>query len=574
MDWIGKDAVIHHDQDVPFQLLDWLPGLAGNSSVGGNIVVRGDNLIALRSLLPYLAKRVKCIFIDPPYNTGTEKWIYNDAVNSPEIRRWLGQVVGPVGEDLTRHDKWLCMMYPRLRLLREFLSDDGVIFVTIDENEAGHLANLMDEIFLERNRIGILTWVRKKKGSHLSGTMRKMTDFVFAYAKEIQDTSLFGEPAYSDKLQPLVKRTNASKTLTFPANLIVARKNGSARGGLGDGKYAPGIRGEGGTAVEFLDELVIEGGIVTCAFRARANFVWTQEKLDEEITLGTKVTLSNEFGFNALRWNQAEKFKRPRTLLDEDANVDDSEVAREELLDVLGTKLGIGTNEDASRELSEILGVEQGQAFPYPKPVSLIHYLVRAATKTDPTAIVLDSFAGSGTTGHAVLKLNSEDGGTRRFVLVELEPHIFENVTVPRLRNVMSGYSTRSGQHVPGLGGSINCATLGERLLTEDGDLNSKVSREQLAQYVYYLETRRSITRPISSDEYLDTADGVAYYLCSPRPGSKGERLVLDLDSLGMLREEATSHVVYAEACHLDGRLLKSRGITFRQLPYDFLVNH
>ena len=178
LNWIGKEAVVNHDKEVPFKLLEKVPG-ASVGKESKNLVIHGDNLEALKALVPFYGGKVDCIYIDPPYNTGTEGWIYNDRVNSPKIKEWLGKVVGGDSEDLARHDKWLCMMYPRLVLLRQLLSSDGVIFVSIDENEVHNLLYLMEEIF--KHNIGIFSWVRKKKGSHLSSSLRKMTEYVVAY---------------------------------------------------------------------------------------------------------------------------------------------------------------------------------------------------------------------------------------------------------------------------------------------------------------------------------------------------------------------------------------------------------
>jgi site-specific DNA-methyltransferase (adenine-specific)/adenine-specific DNA-methyltransferase len=147
LNWIGKDAVVKHHHEVPFHLLKDVPDLGSGDPGAGNLVVRGDNLVALKALLPHYAGQVKCACIDPPYNTGNEGWAYNDNVNSPVIREWLGKVVGKEGETLDRHDRWLCMMYPRLALLRQFLTEDGAIFVCLDDNEIGPLRLLMDEIF-------------------------------------------------------------------------------------------------------------------------------------------------------------------------------------------------------------------------------------------------------------------------------------------------------------------------------------------------------------------------------------------------------------------------------------------
>src|SRR3989344_1617640 len=159
LNWIGKEAVVNHDKEVPFRLLKKVK----SASVGENsqnLIIHGDNLEALKALMPYYQGKIKCIYIDPPYNTGNEGWVYNDKVNSPKIKKWLGRVVGREAEDLCRHDKWLCMMYPRLKLLRDLLSEDGVIFVSIDDNEHCNLKQLMDEIFDFKNRIdrGLIIW--------------------------------------------------------------------------------------------------------------------------------------------------------------------------------------------------------------------------------------------------------------------------------------------------------------------------------------------------------------------------------------------------------------------------------
>jgi site-specific DNA-methyltransferase (adenine-specific)/adenine-specific DNA-methyltransferase len=164
LNWIGKDAVVKHHLEVPFHLLKDVPDLACGDPGTGNLIVQGDNLVALKALLPHYAGQVKCICIDPPYNTGNEGWAYNDNVNSPIIREWLGKVVGKEGETLDRHDRWLCMMYPRLALLKKFLREDGVIIVSIDDNEGAFLRLMMDEIFGASCFVAKLIW---KSRQHL-----------------------------------------------------------------------------------------------------------------------------------------------------------------------------------------------------------------------------------------------------------------------------------------------------------------------------------------------------------------------------------------------------------------------
>jgi len=181
LDWIGKRQVINHDKEVPFRLLKRVDSLSVGKSE--NLIIKGDNLEALKALLPYYYNKVKCIYIDPPYNTGNEDWIYNDKVNSPEIKRWLGKVVGSEGEDLSRHDKWLCMMYPRLKLLRELLRDDGVIFVSIDDDEQHHLRMMMTEIFGAENFVTNIIWQKKFSPQNDAKYFSDMHDFIVVYAK-------------------------------------------------------------------------------------------------------------------------------------------------------------------------------------------------------------------------------------------------------------------------------------------------------------------------------------------------------------------------------------------------------
>src|SRR3989338_5390770 len=180
LNWIGKEAVVNHDKEVPFRLLKKVK----SASVGENsqnLIIHGDNLEALKALMPYYKGKIKCIYIDPPYNTGNEKWVYNDNVNSPKIKKWLGKVVGGESEDLCRHDKWLCMIYPRLKLLRDLLSDDGVIFVSIDDNEYTHLKKILDDIYWDTNFLGTIIWQTATDNNPSQVAIQH--EYVLTYAK-------------------------------------------------------------------------------------------------------------------------------------------------------------------------------------------------------------------------------------------------------------------------------------------------------------------------------------------------------------------------------------------------------
>ena len=260
-----------------------------------------------------------------------------------------------------------------------------------------------------------------------------MTEFVIAYAKDLAVLPpLYGEPAYAGKWQPLVKRTNPAKQLRFAPGIV--------RTTLADGAYPAGPRGDGGTALRMDAPFTVQAGTLSSELLVTGRFVWTQRTLDRELAAGTTVALSRAYGLNVLRHDQADKVKRPSTLLDAVA--------------------GIGTNEDASKELMDIFAAERGAIFAFPKPVSLVSHLLRTVTQGRRNAIILDAFAGSGTTGHAVMALNAADGGARECVLVQLGQDqadgvsIARSITRERLARVSAGYTDGAGNQVLGLGQS------------------------------------------------------------------------------------------------------------------------
>jgi adenine specific DNA methylase Mod len=201
LNWIGKEAVVNHHLQVPFHLLKDVPELACGKPGDGNLIVQGDNLVALKALLPYYAGQVKCIYIDPPYNTGNEGWVYNDNVNSPVIREWLGKTVGREGETLDRHDRWLCMMYPRLLLLKQFLRPDGLIFISIDENEHRWLEVIADDIFGSENRIENLIWKKSYGGGAKSKHIVNLHEYILLYSRNADRIVEFKLPPSKDILK-------------------------------------------------------------------------------------------------------------------------------------------------------------------------------------------------------------------------------------------------------------------------------------------------------------------------------------------------------------------------------------
>ena len=210
LEWIGKSKVINHHQNVPFRVLERKYSFDENGqhdedNGSENMIIRGDNLEALKALLPRYEGRIKCIYIDPPYNTGNEGWVYNDNVNDPKIKKWLGEVVGKEGEDLTRHDKWLCMMYPRLKLLQKLLAEDGVIFISIDDTEISNLRLLMDEVFGVNNFVTTVIWHKNYAPKSSAKFFSEDHDYITVYAKNkmtwMLDAAAEVEKAYTDAIQ-------------------------------------------------------------------------------------------------------------------------------------------------------------------------------------------------------------------------------------------------------------------------------------------------------------------------------------------------------------------------------------
>ena len=398
LNWSGKqNAKKIVQQGIGNKTLKFVEKDSKNADTTENIYIEGDNLEVLKLLRQNYYNSIKMIYIDPPYNTGND-FVYNDTfkMDKEESDKAEG-IISENNEKLQKNQKstnryhanWLNMMYPRLKLARDLLTDDGVIFISIDDNEQANLKRLCDEIFGEENFVGEFTWLKKKKGSHLSKTVRNMTEYLICFSKNRINVELFGEKAYSDKQQPLAKRTNSLKKLVFPKNFINTT--------LSEGKYTKGIYGKGTSSLNF-EEFNVRDGLVNSVCEVIGPFIWTQEKLDEEINLGTTVSLSSKFGFNVLRYNQDNKIKRPSTMID--------------------SKVKVGTNEDAYEEIKEIFEIEG--IMDYPKPVSLINYVVNTVTFYDKDSLILDFFSGSATTAHAVMKLNSEDNGNRKYIMVQL----------------------------------------------------------------------------------------------------------------------------------------------------------
>ena len=396
LDFIGKDYARRQAGEMPTTVI--VPDEKQNKGEGkdsNNLFFTGDNLEVLRHLQNNYQNKIDVIYIDPPYNTGSDGFVYPDSFEYSDEK--LKDMFGLDDDQVERlksiqgkssHSAWLTFMYPRLALAKKLLADNGAMYVSIDDNESRNLELLLSELFGEESYVGTFVWVRKKKGSFLNKQLRKMTEYVL-YLDNDRSHANFGEKAYSDKKQPIVKRTNSISNLVFPAKAV--------RTTLDDGVYKARVA-ESETAVTFKNDLIVESGRVVNELDTEAHYTWSQEFLNKEIEAGSEIWLSNNFGFNVLRAGQEERFKAPSTLID--------------------SKVNVGTNEDATKYLESMFNVTG--LFSYSKPVSLLKYLINMSTWDKKNATILDFFAGSATTADTVMQLNAEDGGNRKFIMVQL----------------------------------------------------------------------------------------------------------------------------------------------------------
>jgi adenine-specific DNA-methyltransferase len=422
LSWIGRDSVLDCHERVEKLPLREVPQLACGDASSGNLIIQGDNLFALKALLPEYAGKVKCLYVDPPYNTGIDGWVYNDNVDSPAMREWLDKVMG-VAQQMDRRDRWLSMMYPRLRLAKELLSKDGLLAVSIDDREVSVLGVLLDEIFGTKNRLACAPWLAEPSGGKEKTGLRAGHEYLLIYhngddASISRDTRSTGELNLKDrwgkyrKGRELTKWGGISLRADRPGQWYPMRTP--------DGVEVWPIRNDGAEGHWRWGKDHSMRAILEDPERAH----WELRAFDEGVT----------WNGQRERWVPYEKIRETSKSVGWSTWLDSH-----------------GFNADATRELKEILG---RKAFDTPKPVALLRWLI--SLHEDDDALVVDTFAGSGSTAQAVLQLNKEDGGRRRFILIEMEREIAREITAERVRRVIDGYVNGKGAPVPGLGGGFS----------------------------------------------------------------------------------------------------------------------
>lgn len=504
LNWIGKEKILNHHNDVPFKLLN--KKYFFGSADSANMIIHGDNLYALKALLPQFEGRINCIYIDPPYNTGNEGWVYNDNVNDTRILKWLGQVVGAEGEDLSRHDKWLCMMYPRLRLLQKLLSDDGMIFISIDDNEQANLKIICDEIFGSDNFVIQFAWQKTAGAKNNAKLVSSNHEYVLMYAKNKENLKLYGDDRSELAMKDYKNPDNDPRGVWSRTSML-----------------APGYTPKNRFTMTFANGK-------TYTPDEGKSWRYSYEKMLE-------LEADNRVSFEP-------NMPRKKTFLSEVDRVPPKSLLLQDVA---------GNNQQGTTEIQTIFGDKT--MFTFPKPVKLVKYLI---SKCDnKSALVLDCFAGSGTTGHAVAELNLDDGGNRKFIEIEMMDYA-ETVTAERLRKL----SEMNLVLQPII--NFSYYELGEQLVLDDGNINPTISSEDVRRFIYYTETHKNLGND-HDDCFMGIVDSTAFYVFY----EKSNLTCLNFESLRRIDKKADSYIVYADTCTLSKPFLEKNHIIFKKIPRD-----
>lgn len=530
----GKSAVWNHHLSVPYHTLEKVESNSlDGENASENLLIEWDNLLALKALLPKYQGQVKCVYIDPPYNTGNEGWAYNDNVSNPIIKEWLGKVIDK--EDMTRHDKWLCMMTPRLKLLRELLSEDGVIFISIDDNEIHNLRSVMDDIYGQDNFLATLIWESKLTWWHDASDINITHEYVLVYAKNKENDALNKKvsnteyPNYDDEKKKYYKWDSlwtVSHWYTENCDYPIPAPDGTTIYPWMCHKKRDKVKGI-------------------------ARWYWSKEtfELNKSETLVKKDK----------EWNW-KVYKKVMAW---------SEIPyKSMLLD----KTAVGWTSRGKEQLEALFGKT---VFENPKSSDLLFELLKIWSEKD--SIILDSFAWSGTTAQAVMELNQEDGGNRKFILVQLPETLTEKtqarlagygyvheITLDRVRKVKERDNLDVGMTYYKLGPSIEWRQILE--------WESLPTWESFAKYVHFLATGKAIDNLLAPDatwEICTEDRNTGVYLIYADTIEELRSLAITRDWLESVKSTEGKKIVYAPACFLDKEVLDDNHISFVQVPYN-----
>ena len=576
LEWIGKDKVVNHHLEVPYRVLERQYSFDENGqneadNGSENKIIHGDNLEALKSLLPQYEGRVKCIYIDPPYNTGNEGWVYNDNVNDPHIKAWLNKTVGKEGEDLSRHDKWLCMMYPRLKLLQKLLSEDGVIFISIDDTEYANLKLICDEIFGSNCFVSNISWQRTYSTRNDSNGIVNEVEHIVVYSKQ---------PDWNPNKLPRTAEMDAKYKNPDNDRTLWRTDNAFAPGAATHQGMVYAIQHPftgkmlypaNGRCWTFGQDQMLEIMRGWCSYELR-DLNDSHERAvvcgvpESDVRQGVQAIVLSEPLEVSKQKAQAvyDRGQWPRFFFTKGGK---GGIARKTYLENVGGKLPTnfwpfsetGHTDEAKKEM---LAIFDGKAtFDTPKPHRLIEFVLKIAGNEN--ALILDSFAGSGTTAHAVLNMNKADGGHRKFILVEMGDYA-DSITAERVKRVIRGYGEGKNA-VEGTGGNFSFYELGEPLMVGDV-LNENVGVDKIREYVYFTDTKTPLPESCPEEPYLMGVHvNSAYYFYY----EKQSVTTLNRQFLHTVKTKADAYVIYADLCTLGEAELEKYHITFKKIPRD-----
>lgn len=640
LNWIGKDKVVGHHNDVPYHVLEHQYGYSAEKGQttepthSGNMIIHGDNLLALKSLMPMYEGRIKCIYIDPPYNTGNENWVYNDNVNDPHIKKWLGEVVGKEGEDLSRHDKWLCMMYPRLVLMKKLLSEDGAIFISIGDAEDAQLRKICDEIFGVTCFVANIAWQKTYSPRNDKKGLPTETEHLYVYGKNPNWTpyklerteemdSKYKNPdndiAPWTSSDPCAPNANTHQTMVyaiqhpFTGELLYPYTSACWRYQQTDMlNHMNGWCEYELRDINDADRRAEICGVSPTEVREGIKAIMLKEPLE----------ISQAKAKAVYERGQWPKFYFTKGGL--------GGIRRKTYLTKVEGKLAtnfwpyseVGHTDEAKKEIKTIF--EGKCPFETPKPTRLLKRIIDIATEED--SIILDCFAGSGTTGHAVLMENQQKPESqRKFIMIDIMDYA-ETVAAERIRRAISGYPFKGKKEeeiyskkltaknilkaeeflkeaesisiektneytkiskpkiadnclkvigtkmyddkIEGLGGAFDYYELGAPLFNEDGNLNEEVSIDKIREYIYYAETKQPLLCQQDKDEefLLDECNRAGYYFYY----QTDKATTLSYATLAnIVKSKHEMYIIYADRCLLDEKFMTEHHIKFKKIPRD-----
>lgn len=555
--WIWKDKIVNHHQEIPYRVLKHKYGFSSEKweqedfSNTWNKIIRWDNLEALKSLLPEYEGKIKCIYIDPPYNTWNEKWVYNDNVNHPKIKKWLWEVVGKEAEDLTRHDKWLCMMYPRLKLLHKLLSNDWVIMVSLADHAQWFLRLILDEIFWENNFVAQFVWHNDWNIDNQS-KIKINHEYIITYSKNInflkkpniidpnieENSKLYNEQIENSITKNWPKNPPSSIEIPvwFPANFEEWE-----------------IQDRSDVFPYISEKIIVKN------FEVKNNFFieswWSSKNL--------LVLFINNWFSSILD----QDWKETSFYLTSTWAIYCIKKRSDEQWHVLSIIRNVWTTKQTSNFLKKL-----DINFNYPKPPFLIEYLLKIFVWKDKKALILDSFAWSWTTWQAVLSLN-KDWWNRKFILTQIDElnaetwefdNLAEDLTSKRIKGIIKWFDWFEW-----LWGWFDFYELWESFFVDNEQkiLNEEIWEDEMKKYIYYTETWDYLyEKTVWKNKYFMGKKYETWYYFYYE---KDEITYLDEMFLVTITEKTWNYLIYADVCNLSESFMRKHNVLFKKIPRD-----